>query len=350
MAVGDSSRIALIVLLWGHWTSRTAPVVAYREGNGSAPVARSSSSVCLKGRIAPSVLILGAQKAGTSALAADLRLNVPGLTDATALRWEPKFYTKELHFFTDESRYSRGMGFYTSHFPRCGEARYGIDATPVYLRRPETAARVHSSYPASVWSSLRYIVLLRNPSDRLRSWYDHLGRMWHHIKMPFDDWVRGGLAALAACGAHVGISLDSDSLWDSRCRDAGSPFYDVLTGGMYAPQIAKWLDYFAASQIAVTFTNGLSYEPDKVLNDLSVFITGTQPHRYQNGTHAPGQGNTAESHGVAKSAFSTELRAELDSFFRPHIDSLVNLLNSPRASAVLITPDRRPLTASVLGV
>jgi hypothetical protein len=324
-------------------------IYSHLQGNGSAPEAWSSASVCLKGRIAPSVLILGAQKAGTSALAADLRLSVPGLTHATALRSEPAFYTKEVHFFNEEHRYSQGMGFYTSHFPRCGKARYGMDATPGYLRRPQVAARVHSSYPASIWSSLRFIVLLRNPTDCVRSWYDHLGQK-EHIKMTFDEWVRGSLSALAACGAHEGISLDSDLIWDSRCRDAGRPFHDVLTGGMYAPQIAKWLEYFAASQIAVTFTKGLLNESDKVLSDLSVFITGTKPERVQSGRHARGKGNTAESHGGAKSVFSTELRAELDSFFRPHIDSLVNLLNSPRASAVLITPDRRPLTATALGV
>ena len=57
--------------------------------------------------IEPSFLIIGAQKAGTTAL-------------WTYLSYHPDLIapnTKEIDFFSCNSRYSRGIQFYLSHFP-----------------------------------------------------------------------------------------------------------------------------------------------------------------------------------------------------------------------------------------
>ena len=35
-----------------------------------------------------------------------------------ALPGEPAYFRKELHFFDDDLRYTRGLPFYAAHFPR----------------------------------------------------------------------------------------------------------------------------------------------------------------------------------------------------------------------------------------
>ena len=45
---------------------------------------------------------------------------------------EPAYFRKELHFFDDDLRFTRGLGFYAAHFPRCARGAAAGASTPQY--------------------------------------------------------------------------------------------------------------------------------------------------------------------------------------------------------------------------
>src|SRR5436189_26280 len=123
----------------------------------------------------PDFLILGAQKAGTTALYAYLRWH-PQVTG-------PSF--KEVSFF--DRHYARGERWYRAHLPVRRRAVVG-EASPSYLFHPLAPERVARMLPEA-----RLIALLRNPVDRAFSHYQHevaLGRE----QLSFEDALAGEFA------------------------------------------------------------------------------------------------------------------------------------------------------------
>ena len=110
----------------------------------------------------PDFLVIGAQKAGTTALYAYLRWH-PGITGPS---W------KEVSFF--DRHWWRGEFWYRGQFPlRSGQRLVG-EASPSYLFHPLAPERVRSLVPEA-----KLIALVRDPVDRAYSHYQHevaLGR------------------------------------------------------------------------------------------------------------------------------------------------------------------------------
>src|SRR6476620_2382472 len=109
-------------------------------------------------RIRPSLLILGAKKAGTTTLYEHLVTHPQVLPNRT---W------KEIRFFELPELYSKGFGSYLGNFPTRREARgrISLDASPSYLFFPHIAERIRKD----LGSDIRMIALLRNPIDRAYS-------------------------------------------------------------------------------------------------------------------------------------------------------------------------------------
>src|SRR4051794_22945776 len=103
----------------------------------------------------PDFLILGAQKAGTTALYAYLRWH-PEITG-------PSF--KEVSFF--DRHYANGERWYRAHMPARRRSLVG-EASPSYLFHPLAPERVAGLLPEA-----RLIALLRNPVARPSSNYQN---------------------------------------------------------------------------------------------------------------------------------------------------------------------------------
>ena len=74
---------------------------------------------------------------------------------------------KEPRFFTDESKWHKGLGWYESHFPEPAAVRG--ESTPDYTKFPairHAPERIHSTIPDA-----RLIYLVRDPVDRIISHY-----------------------------------------------------------------------------------------------------------------------------------------------------------------------------------
>ena len=180
----------------------------------------------------PDFLILGAQKAGTTALYAYLRWH-PSVTGPS---W------KEVSFF--DRHYGRGVSWYRGHFPLRRGGRLVGEASPGYVFHPLAAERVRATVPGA-----RLIVLLRDPVDRALSHYHHevaLGRE----RLSFED-------ALAAEGERTRGEEErmrreptyfSHAWWD----------YTYVARGRYAEQLERWLAVFPPEQLLVLASEELA--------------------------------------------------------------------------------------------
>jgi hypothetical protein len=130
-------------------------------------------------RCLPSFIVLGAQKAGTTALIGYLMLH-PNFAP-------PK--NKEIHYFDQLRKFRRGMPWYMSKFPYLDKetaAKTVITAedTPAYISGSHVMHRMIEGMGDVARDEMLFVVMLRNPSSRAYSEYQMHQRR-------FDQEVKG---------------------------------------------------------------------------------------------------------------------------------------------------------------
>lgn len=175
----------------------------------------------------PDFIIVGAQKAGTTALHIMLQEH-PNLVSATP---------KEVHYFDNDDWYKQGkIDTYHAHFPapKTFSKCLAFEASPLYLYHPEVPARLHDYNP-----DLKLIVLLREPASRAFSaWtmYHHHFKTGPNVDLhdprAFDDAVQDGLENM-----------------NKRTVKEDPRAY--VERGFYAAQLERYFRYFSREQILV---------------------------------------------------------------------------------------------------
>jgi hypothetical protein len=200
----------------------------------------------------PDFLVIGAQKAGTTALYAYLRRH-PGITGPS---W------KEVSFF--DRHYARGERWYRGNFPNRLRARGLVgEASPSYLFHPLAPARVKAMVPEA-----RLVALVRNPVDRAFSHYQHevaLGReplSFEEALAAEDERLRGEEERLSADPRYF-----SHAWWN----------YTYRSRGLYAEQLERWLAAFPREQLLVFPSEDLLGDPDGAYGRVLQFL-GAPPH------------------------------------------------------------------------
>jgi hypothetical protein len=196
-------------------------------------------------RALPDFLILGAQKAGTTALYAYLRWH-PDITG-------PSF--KEVSFF--DRHYARGERWYRAHLPVRRRALVG-EASPSYLFHPLAPARVANMLPHA-----RLIALLRNPVERAFSHYQHevaLGRETLSFEDAIDaegERMRGAVQRMVRDPSYF-----SHAWWN----------YTYVARGLYAEQLERWFAAFPREQLLVLFTDELAADTAGTYRRVLAFL------------------------------------------------------------------------------
>ena len=200
----------------------------------------------------PGFLILGAQKAGTTALYAYLRWH-PGITGPA---W------KEVSYF--DRHYRRGTRWYRGQFPlRAGDRLVG-EASPGYLFHPLAPERVRATVPDA-----KLIALLRDPVDRALSHYHHevaLGREALSFEEAVDaepERTRGEQERLVREPGFF-----SHAWWD----------YTYLARGRYVEQLERWFAVFPREQLLVVPSEELAGRPDETYAKILDFLAAPE-HR-----------------------------------------------------------------------
>ena len=199
----------------------------------------------------PDFLVLGAQKAGTTALYAYLRWH-PGITGPS---W------KEVSFF--DRHWWRGERWYRGHFPLRSGGRLVGEASPSYLFHPLAPERARALVPDA-----RLVALVRDPVARAYSHYQHevaLGRE----SLAFED-------ALAAEPGRTAGEVDR-LVADPRAFSRAWWDHTYVARGLYAEQLERWLEHYPREQLLVVPTDDLGDRPAETYAEIVRFL-GAQPH------------------------------------------------------------------------
>ncbi len=218
-------------------------------------VARSAiwayGTATARGRPLPDFLVIGAQKAGTTALYAYLRWH-PGITGPS---W------KEVSFF--DRHWWRGDRWYRGQFPLRSRARLVGEASPSYLFHPLAPERARAVVPDA-----RLLVVLRNPADRAYSQYQHevaLGReplSFEDALAAEEERTRGEVERIVADPRAF-----SHEWWD----------HTYAARGLYADQLERWLAAFPRDQLLVVTSDDLGARPAEAYASILSFL-GAAPH------------------------------------------------------------------------
>ncbi|HEV2981478.1 MAG TPA: sulfotransferase [Solirubrobacteraceae bacterium] len=208
-------------------------------------------------------IVIGAQKAGTTALFRYLREH-PEISLPDGKEWP---------YFSHDRVFDGGWDAYIANVVRNG---YHRDADPqhkwgtvtpqymvggVYQRdsgRADNAAYDERTVPARMRARLpdvRLVAMLRDPVERAIS-HHRMAVMRGQERRSFD-------AAIAA-------QLQPDALARARRFPAENTGY--VAWGEYGRMLAGYLEVFARSQLLVTFTSELESSPAQVLHDVHAFI------------------------------------------------------------------------------
>ena len=208
-----------------------------------------------RARPLPDFLIIGAQKAGTTALYSYLREH-PSVTGPP---W------KEVSFF--DRQFWRGASWYRGNFPNrlyLGRvrARTGVEpivgeASPSYLFHFLAPERVATLLPG-----VRLVALVRNPIDRALSHYHHevaLGRE----ALPFEQ-------AIAQEDARMEGELER--MRDPRYFSHAWWNFTYLSRGRYAQQLERWLEFVPRDRLLVIPSEDLLERPRETYGQVLDFL------------------------------------------------------------------------------
>ena len=197
-----------------------------------------------EGRL-PDFVILGAMKCGTTSLH-DYLNHHPDIAMS-----QPK----ELNFFVEHQRWSKGLGWYKSNFTEPGKMMG--ESSPNYTRHPlfpGVAERMHAVMPDA-----KLIYCVRDPVRRMVSHYVH------DYSIGEED----------RSFAEVALDEDKAYLWCSR----------------YYHQLEQYLAFYAASQIKIVVLEDLKEKPQETLGEVFEFlgVPGVRDARFEasSGTMPP---------------------------------------------------------------
>jgi hypothetical protein len=239
----------------------------------------------------PDFLIIGAQKAGTTALRKFLNEH-PNVVKKTG----------EEHFF--DLHFSNGVDWYQKLFPLRNDTQYIIgDKTPYYIFHPLVPQRVYSLYP-----DVKIIMILRNPIDRAYSQY------WMNIRSQQED-----LSFEEAINAEESRLAGEEELFfkDEYYLSHKHRYFSYLARGAYVTQIKRWLDFFPREQMLILKNEDLKKHPDEVMKSIFAFLGLSDYH-----PSLPRE----DKHSNYK-PMSAETRARLVEYFRPYNRQLEELLD-----------------------
>lgn len=201
----------------------------------------------------PTFLVIGAQRAGTTAL-------------YDHLRQHPQIFmspVKEPHFFALEGWQpprgaARGarrpvttLEAYRELFREASDERALGEASTLYLPSPDAAQRIRHHTP-----DVRLVALLRDPAERAWSAFLHQVR---DGREPLEDFA----AALAAEPRRVEAGwLQTHWGWLWRYRELG----------YYHRQLAAYLQVFPRAQLRIYLYEDFSASPIRLLSDLFSFL------------------------------------------------------------------------------
>lgn len=195
----------------------------------------------------PNFLVIGAAKAGTTALYHQLAQH-PDVFMSTPK--EPLFFAldgTDTHFHGPDAdaginRVSvRQLAAYERLFSSAREHRAIGEASTGYLYYPQAPQRIHHHIPDA-----RLVAVLRHPVDRAFSSYSHMVRDGYE-SLSFED------------------ALNAEP---ERIRAGWQHLWHYTAAGRYSEQVQRYLQHFDRAQLAVFTYDEYTEQPEAVLRAI----------------------------------------------------------------------------------
>jgi hypothetical protein len=251
--------------------------------------------------IVPNVLLVGAQKAGSSTVAKWLS-SLKSTCDAQTFDNEPPWYGKEVHFFDIQERFEHGKEFYARRFDHCGSSDLVIDATPNYATFATRIGdfylqlRMISSANGHI-SNLKVMLILREPVSRELSAYNH---------MKFNTVTGSDVWALKRNYSSFDEYVDEEKLSNL---------------GFYSTQLRQWFRILKRDQILILSYHELKRDPTTFQRRIVDFL-GLPP----NSVNSKMESANFKAFTGKEAVLSCRTRNKLGMTFQPHNEDLYALL------------------------
>jgi hypothetical protein len=194
----------------------------------------------------PNFFVIGAAKAGTTALWAALDQHPDVYMSPVK---EPRFFAlggeDPVHTRPDQRRYQEPQE-YLALFAGAGGQRAIGEASTFYLTSAMAARRIRRDVP-----SAKLVVVLRHPIDRAHSHYWHQVRAGHESAPTFEQ-------ALASEPRRVAAGLE--------------PWRAYRERGLYHEQLSEYFSRFPREQIRVYLYEDWCASPSELLAGLFAFL------------------------------------------------------------------------------
>ena len=251
-------------------------------------------------RVLPDFIIIGAGRAGTTALYTYL-IQHPSIITASTDNDAP---VADLHFF--EYMISDKISWYKSHFPRKSKNSFVTgEFTSTYMYHKKVPERIFNLIP-----KIKLIVILRNPIDKAYSTYNQQSH-FNEVTSSFEETIKAEFARIDLIKNHIEYTNNNPN-FDNYVE------YNIIRHGIYFNYLEKWFKIFPKKQIFVVDSNELENVPQQTLNKVFEFLN-LSPHEIP---------NLAKVNIGKYSPMTESTRQSLIEFYKPHNAKLNNLLGT----------------------
>jgi hypothetical protein len=196
-------------------------------------------------RCLPNLFIPGFAKAGTTSLAS-------ALSDHPSV-YVP--YSKEPHFFSNDTLWSEGLRRYVErHYRHAESFPIRVDATPHYLFYPKAAKRIADTIPEQ---DQRFIVMLRDPVARAYSLYWNMRHEGHEL-LSFEDAIKAEEERTRVHGSAV--------------ASLGNLRFQYVASSLYASQLEAWFSHLPRARFLYVLMEDIESDPSLVMREVLGFI------------------------------------------------------------------------------
>lgn len=210
---------------------------------------------------------------------------------------------KEIHYFT--TNYNKGVRWYCDQFQQSRPGQLRGEITPYYMFHEEAPKRIYAFR-----SSIRLIVLLRNPIERALSQYFHSRRL--------------GLETLelkAALDAETSrMYCAAIDMANTGGNNRSHQEHSYLARSRYDEQLKRYFQYFQRKQILIIKSEDFYQGDPKVVKEITDFL---EISPFNSGISIP----CANRGSVDSADVDPEVRIKLSRQLQPTLDWLSQAMN-----------------------
>lgn len=194
----------------------------------------------------PDFLVVGAMKAGTTTL-------IRCLADHHEIFIAPR----ELHFFSDDRNYNKGIEWYSRQFMDASNEIAIGEKTPTYSYFPNVPERIHKDLPR-----VKLIWIFREPVARAYSNY------WHYVingleRLDFESAIYREEERLMAEKVNVNRFYDTPYWWYLKGYRRRS---------IYIEQVSRYMEFFPKDQMLFICFEQFMRDPHSTLKRILEFL------------------------------------------------------------------------------